>query len=84
MRFERSSKAGIRLLSTSFLAIIYQPNGHFSPSSTTIHTSNAEYVFSTPPHMGARAGMAMEDAYILSQLTAAAGDTEDIQSAFSA
>jgi hypothetical protein len=34
--------------------------------------------------MGARAGMTMEDAYILSQLTAAAGDTEDIQSAYSA
>jgi salicylate hydroxylase len=46
----------------------------------------------TTPHMGAGASMAMEDAYILShilshilsQLIAAVGDTEDIQSAFSA
>jgi salicylate hydroxylase len=38
----------------------------------------------TTPHMGAGAGMAMEDAYILSQLIAAAGDTENIESAFSA
>jgi salicylate hydroxylase len=38
----------------------------------------------TTPHMGAGAGMAMEDAYILSHLIAAAGSTEDIETAFSA
>ncbi|RMZ71745.1 mannitol 1-phosphate dehydrogenase [Pyrenophora seminiperda CCB06] len=38
----------------------------------------------TTPHMGAGAGMAMEDAYILSNLIAAVGSTEDIESAFRA
>jgi len=38
----------------------------------------------TTPHMGAGAGMAMEDAYILSHLIAAVGSTNDIEKAFRA
>jgi salicylate hydroxylase len=38
----------------------------------------------TTPHLGAGAGMAMEDALILSRLIAAAGSTEKIESAFRA
>jgi salicylate hydroxylase len=36
----------------------------------------------TTPHLGAGAGMAMEDAYILSNLIASAGSTESIEKAF--
>jgi salicylate hydroxylase len=38
----------------------------------------------TTPHMGAGAGMAMEDAYILSHLIVAAGSSENIKAAFKA
>ncbi|CAG5144236.1 uncharacterized protein ALTATR162_LOCUS1506 [Alternaria atra] len=38
----------------------------------------------TTPHMGAGAGMAMEDAYLLSHLIVAAGSTENIEAAFKA
>jgi salicylate hydroxylase len=38
----------------------------------------------TTPHMGAGAGMAMEDAYILSHLVVAAGSTDNIGAAFRA
>jgi salicylate hydroxylase len=38
----------------------------------------------TTPHMGAGAGMAMEDAYILSNLIAAAHGTSDLEDAFRA
>jgi salicylate hydroxylase len=38
----------------------------------------------TTPHLGAGAGMAMEDAFILSHLIAATGSTENIESAFRA
>ncbi|KAF1947993.1 mannitol 1-phosphate dehydrogenase [Clathrospora elynae] len=38
----------------------------------------------TTPHMGAGAGMAMEDAYILSHLVAAAGSVNSIEEAFRA
>ncbi|KAG9191732.1 salicylate hydroxylase [Alternaria panax] len=38
----------------------------------------------TTPHMGAGAGMAMEDAYVLSHLVAAAGSTENVEAAFKA
>ncbi|KAL1800782.1 hypothetical protein ACET3X_001124 [Alternaria dauci] len=38
----------------------------------------------TTPHMGAGAGMAMEDAYILSHLIVAAGSIDNIEAAFKA
>jgi salicylate hydroxylase len=38
----------------------------------------------TVPHLGAGAGMAMEDAYILSSLIASVGDVKDIEKAFRA
>lgn len=38
----------------------------------------------TTPHLGAGAGMAMEDAFVLSQLIASTGDIANIESAFQA